>query len=58
MQDPFADKTVYADGPIDKLFIKLFTQKMADQLQGVSGVWVAWVCVPWRSHARHSQRRL
>lgn len=33
-QDPFAEKTVYNDGPIDKLFIKLFTQKMADQLEG------------------------
>jgi hypothetical protein len=36
MQDPFAEKTVYNDGPIDKLFIKLFTQKMADQLEGES----------------------
>jgi hypothetical protein len=36
MQDPFAEKTIYNDGPIDKLFIKLFTQKMADQLEGES----------------------
>jgi hypothetical protein len=35
-QDPFAEKTVYNDGPVDKLFIKLFTQKMADQLEGES----------------------
>lgn len=33
-QDPFAERTVYNDGPVDKLFIKLFTQKMADQLEG------------------------
>lgn len=33
-QDPFAEKTVYNDGPVDKLFIRLFTQKMADQLEG------------------------
>lgn len=26
---------MYNDGPVDKLFIKLFTQKMADQLEGV-----------------------
>lgn len=36
LQDPFAEKTVYNDGPVDKLFIKLFTQKMADQLEGGS----------------------
>lgn len=34
LQDPFAEKTVYSDGPVDKLFIRLFTQKMADQLEG------------------------
>lgn len=34
VQDPFAEKTVYQDGPVDKMFIKLFTQKMADQLEG------------------------
>jgi hypothetical protein len=32
LQDPFADKTTYNDSPVDKVFIKLFTQKMADQL--------------------------
>lgn len=37
LQDPFAEKTVYNDGPVDKLFIKLFTQKMADQLDGKQG---------------------
>lgn len=34
LQDPFAEKTVYNDGPVDRMFIKLFTQKMADQLDG------------------------
>jgi hypothetical protein len=34
LQDPFAEKTVYNDNMVDKLFIKLFTQKMADQLEG------------------------
>eukprot|EP00877_Chromochloris_zofingiensis_P008838 jgi/Chrzof1/4207/Cz14g03040.t1 len=36
MQDPFAEKTVYNDNAIDKFFIKLYSQKMADQLDGVS----------------------
>ena len=34
--DPFATKTVYNDGFVDKLFIKLFSQKMAAQLPGES----------------------
>lgn len=34
-KDPFAEKTVYNDNMVDKLFIRLFTQKMADQLEGV-----------------------
>ncbi len=33
-QDPFADKTVYKDNPLDRLFIRLFTKKMAAQLSG------------------------
>ncbi|KXZ52473.1 hypothetical protein GPECTOR_9g517 [Gonium pectorale] len=35
MKDPFAEKTVYNDNFLDKLFIKLYSKKMADQLQGV-----------------------
>jgi hypothetical protein len=34
LQDPFAEKTVYNDNAIDKFFIKLYSQKMADQLTG------------------------
>ncbi|GLI66286.1 hypothetical protein VaNZ11_010047 [Volvox africanus] len=35
-KDPFAEKTTYNDNPLDKLFIKLYSKKMADQLQGVT----------------------
>lgn len=34
--DPFADKTVYRDNALDKFFIKLYSDKMAAQLSGVS----------------------
>ncbi|KAG2485709.1 hypothetical protein HYH03_015593 [Edaphochlamys debaryana] len=34
-KDPFAEKTVYKDNFFDLLFIKLYSKKMADQLQGV-----------------------
>jgi hypothetical protein len=36
LQDPFAEKTVYHDNAIDKFFIKLYSQKMADQLNGAA----------------------
>jgi hypothetical protein len=32
--DPFGELTVYNDSPVDKFFIKLYSQKMADQLKG------------------------
>ncbi|KAI8472878.1 MAG: hypothetical protein J3K34DRAFT_412763 [Monoraphidium minutum] len=35
VKDPFAEKTTYYDNAIDKFFIKLYSQKMADQLDGV-----------------------
>eukprot|EP00195_Chlamydomonas_chlamydogama_P006760 CAMPEP_0202905838 /NCGR_PEP_ID=MMETSP1392-20130828/36247_1 /ASSEMBLY_ACC=CAM_ASM_000868 /TAXON_ID=225041 /ORGANISM="Chlamydomonas chlamydogama, Strain SAG 11-48b" /LENGTH=270 /DNA_ID=CAMNT_0049594119 /DNA_START=48 /DNA_END=860 /DNA_ORIENTATION=- len=34
-KDPFAEKTVYRDGPVDLTFIKLYSQKMAAQLINV-----------------------
>ncbi|GIL90818.1 hypothetical protein Vretimale_16791 [Volvox reticuliferus] len=35
-KDPFAEKTTYNDNFLDKLFIKLYSKKMADQLPGVT----------------------
>lgn len=32
LQDPFAERTIYNDSPLEKVFIRLFTQKIADQL--------------------------
>lgn len=33
-QDPFAERTTYNDNAVDRFFIKLYSQKMADQLDG------------------------
>lgn len=33
-QDPFAERTEYHDGLVDRLFIKIFCIKLAEQLKG------------------------
>ena len=36
LQDPFQDKTIYHDNLIDKLFVRIFASKMAEQLGPVA----------------------
>jgi hypothetical protein len=39
-KDPFAERTVYKDSPLEQMFIRLFTSKIADQLG--PDVYVPW----------------
>ncbi len=50
LQDPFAERTVYKDNFLDKLFIKLYSRKMAALLPGT--------CIASLSHFKGASQAL